>query len=151
METVESKDNGHVNQSTKQTYSAEKIQKNELWGEGPMRIVGHMEKGWFVTLGQFKISDTYTTEENLKKCVDYDTVKMMITIALATIEQSKQIENEQIANNELAKSIISRGEQEIKTKPNKHTIKDELTPEERQFHKHNNQRHIKDRLADLTD
>lgn len=94
----QSQDNGNVDQSTKQTSSENKTQKNELWDEGPMRIVVKENGISFVTLGQFIISDYYTSEEALKNCVDYETVRMMIKISLATAQQTKLLEDEQLPN-----------------------------------------------------
>lgn len=92
-------DNGNANQSTQQTSSGRKIQKNELWGEGPMRIRVEYDGQAAVTLGPFRISDIYINEETLKNCVDYETVRMMINICVAlsatqeTLKQNEQVPN----------------------------------------------------------
>lgn len=86
---------GNANQSTQKTSSEKTTQKNELWGEGPMRINVTMDGKAAVTLGPFRISDIYHDEETLKKCVDYETVRMMINIAIALNATQKAVEDDQ--------------------------------------------------------
>lgn len=72
--------NADVSQN-KENSNSELVERHEI-PNTPFHIVGNKEKGYFLTLGKYKISDTYKTEEELFE--DVDKQHWNITLRLIT-------------------------------------------------------------------
>lgn len=76
------------NNAEESTTTAYSIQTNEEYAGTPLMLRGNEETGYYATLGAYKLTENFTTLDNLKNILNQTNIRLIIAIAM-TIAQTE--------------------------------------------------------------
>lgn len=96
--TLTSPTNAENEKESNNNYST-KLVEREIYEDSPLMINKIEEKGWFITLGNKRLTEYKKTKEEIVSLLEKPTWQLLITIMIAVHDDMKQLTESLIQSN----------------------------------------------------